>query len=154
PTGDTEAAEVGGSVQPRFPATPPRISRIPLRNPSFTGRRRLLATIRNTLLSRPNASLPLAIAGLGGVGKTQVAIEYAHRFAADYDVVWWVSAAQGSMVRARLVDLADELRIPDAETTAERIRLLRDNLCQGRPYRRWLLIFDGAREPTDLRDIL
>src|SRR5262249_39306445 len=82
--GDTRAAEERGSVQPRFPATPPRISRIPLRNPSFTGRRRLLATIRNALLSRPKASSPLAIAGLGGVGKTQVAIEYAHRFAADY----------------------------------------------------------------------
>nr|MDT0658255.1 FxSxx-COOH system tetratricopeptide repeat protein [Micromonospora sp. DSM 115978] len=139
---------------PRFPGDPPRVIRAPLRLPSFTGRRRLLTAIRDHLSSRSGAPAAVALTGLGGVGKTQIATEYAHRFAADYDVVWWVSAGQGSMVRGGLVDLADELRVPRTENTAERIRLLREALTQGRPYRRWLLIFDGAREPVDLRDML
>ncbi|GAB3810346.1 KGGVGR-motif variant AAA ATPase [Micromonospora zhanjiangensis] len=144
-------AETG---RPRFPATPPPLFRLPLRNTFFTGRRQLLADVRERLVARAGAGATLAITGLGGVGKTQLATEYAYRFAGDYDVVWWVSAAQGSMIRAGLVDLADELRVPTTDTTAERIRLLLEALQQGRPYQRWLLIFDSVGEVADLEDVL
>ncbi|MDG4833526.1 FxSxx-COOH system tetratricopeptide repeat protein [Solwaraspora sp. WMMD1047] len=152
----TAEPPVGGESPdpPRFPADPPRVFWLPLRNSSFTGRRRLLAAIRDHLSARSGAGSVLALAGLGGVGKTQIATEYAHRFAADYDLVWWISSSQSSMVRAGLVDLADKLRIPKTDTTAERIRLLSEALSQGRPYRRWLLIFDSAGEPADLADVL
>ena len=149
------AGEPGSGEPPaRFPATMPRVSRLPLRNPSFTGRRRVLADVRDHLSARSGSTSRLGLTGLGGVGKTQIAIEYAHRFAADYDVVWWVSAAQVSMVRAGLVDLADELRVPAADTTAERIRLLLDTLRQGRSHARWLIVFDNAGDPADLSDVL
>jgi cellulose biosynthesis protein BcsQ len=150
--GIAEGAGAAGTI--RFPGNPPAILRLPLRNSSFTGRRALLNAIRDQLDHRSGATTTLALAGLGGVGKTQIATEYAHRFAADYDVVWWVPAAQSSMVRAGLVDLADELRVPATDTTAERIRLLLDALRQGRPYRRWLIVFDSAREPADLNSVL
>ena len=50
------------------------------------------------------------IQGIGGVGKTQVALEYAHRFKEDYDVVWWLNCEPPQYVDASLVDLGKRLR--------------------------------------------
>ncbi|MFC6014991.1 FxSxx-COOH system tetratricopeptide repeat protein [Plantactinospora solaniradicis] len=143
----------GRLVSPRFP-TPPQISRLPLRNARFTGRRHLLSQIRDHLSSAPTPASTLTLTGIAGVGKSQIAVEYAHRFAADYDAVWWISAAQASMARAGLVDLADELRVPDTETADDRIRLLLDVLERSTADRRWLLVFDNAGDPGDLAGIL
>jgi Holliday junction resolvasome RuvABC ATP-dependent DNA helicase subunit len=72
---------------------------IPIRNPDFTGRESLLLTLERSLEARSKASvLPHALHGFGGVGKTQLAVEYAYRFADRYDLVWWIPAEQQSLV--------------------------------------------------------
>ena len=48
--------------------------------------------------------------GLGGVGKTQIAIEYVHRFKTDYDLVWWVDCGQPQFIDASLVDLGASMQ--------------------------------------------
>jgi predicted ATPase len=53
-----------------------------------------------------------ALYGLGGVGKTQLALEYAHRFAADYDLVWWIDAKQLVLIPEQLAALAARLGLP------------------------------------------
>jgi hypothetical protein len=58
---------------------------LPARNPRFTGRNELLAELRQRLRAGEATLVVQALFGLGGVGKTQLALEYAHRFAADYD---------------------------------------------------------------------
>ncbi|WP_433728419.1 hypothetical protein ACQP2Y_14895 [Actinoplanes sp. CA-051413] len=49
--------------------------------------------------------MPRALHGIGGVGKSQIAIEYAYRYRADYDVVWWIPAEHDPEITMSLVDL-------------------------------------------------
>jgi len=127
---------------------------VPRQNPSFTGRKKQLEELRRDLSHEVTALLPSALHGLGGVGKTQLAIEFAHRFAADYELVWWIKAAELALVRASLVELADVLGVTpggDAEAT---VRAVLDALQHGRPYKRWLLVFDNADDPDELQQYL
>ncbi|HTJ35502.1 MAG TPA: TIR domain-containing protein, partial [Dactylosporangium sp.] len=139
---------------PRFPGAPPPIWNVPQRNPAFTGRRDTLEQLRDRLSASANVVSPQALYGLGGVGKTQVAIEYAHRFAADYDLVWWISAEQPSQVRGSLAHLALALKLPASENIEETVQVVLNALRRGEPYRRWLLVFDNADDPEDLRRYL
>ena len=100
--------------------------------------------------------LPQALQGLGGVGKTAIAVEYAYRFRADYDVVWWIPSEQLPLVRASLAALAGRLGLQEAMAagiegaTAAALDALR----RGHPYSRWLLIFDNADQPEDFREYI
>ena len=83
--------------------------RVPTRNASFTGRNEVLEQLHDQLIGGSTAVvLPVALHGLGGVGKTQVAQEYAHRFMADYDLVWWVPAEQRDLINPSLAELAPQ----------------------------------------------
>ncbi|GIG59439.1 hypothetical protein Lfu02_38110 [Longispora fulva] len=129
-------------------------SSIPPRNPNFTGRVELLVGLRDQLTSRTTALLPHALHGLGGVGKTQLAVEYVYRYASSYDLVWWVSAEQPALVRQSLAALAPKLGIAQSEDVTRTLEAVYDALRTGRPYRNWLLIFDNADQPTDLQQFL
>ena len=146
----SEASRTG----PRFPGTPPPVWSVPQRNAAFTGRSALLEALRNKLAGTSTAVTPHVLHGLSGVGKTQIALEYAHRFAADYDVVWWISAEQTSLVRAALAGLATQLDLPAGDNVSETVQAVLDALRQGRPYRRWLLVYDNADDPALIRDYL
>jgi hypothetical protein len=148
------AAPEDGRGRRRFPATEPPVWSAPQRNVTFTGRRALLEDIRDRLSATGSAGAPQALHGLGGMGKTQTVLEYAHRFRADYDAVWWVSAEQTSVVRTSLAALADQLGETAGDSVDDRVRAALDALRRGEPYRRWLLIFDNADDPAELRPFL
>jgi tetratricopeptide (TPR) repeat protein len=143
---------------PRFPGVDPRVWNLRSRNASFTGRDRVLERLRDRLLhgSAAGSAPPQALHGLGGVGKTQVALEYAHRFKGDYDLVWWLPADQPELIPTELAKLARPLDLglrPDsgiAETAAAVLEALR----RGDPVRRWLLVYDNADEPGAVRPYL
>lgn len=76
---------------PPDPPPPPLIQNIPARqNLAFCGRDDILDRIHKQFLSGSRLALTQVIHGLGGLGKTQIALEYAYRYAAEYHVIWWV----------------------------------------------------------------
>ena len=118
---------------------------VPPRNPGFTGREELLAAVRAALMSGDRAGVQ-ALHGMGGVGKTQLAAEYAHRFADGYDLVWWISAEREALIGDQFAALAEALECaaPGAGLAAVQ-RAVRARL---RERDRWLLVFDNAEDPA------
>jgi tetratricopeptide (TPR) repeat protein len=129
---------------------------VPQRNKNFTGRHDILDQLRQSAASKVTAVVPHALQGMGGVGKTTVAIEYAHRYRSEYELVWWIPADQPALVRSSLAALAQPLGLQSAtaagiETAAAAVL---NALRLGEPFVRWLLIFDNADQPEDLTDII
>ncbi len=151
--GEARAGEFRQSV--RFPGEPPAVwGSVPPRNINFTGRDHALLALRERMTTSVAAVVPSAVQGMGGVGKTELAIEYAHRFATDYDIVWYVRAEHPTVAREDVAQLARKLDLPISDDLGETVQLALDALRRGVPHRRWLLIFDNAGDPAGLHRLL
>ena len=140
--------------EPRFPGTIPPIWNVPARNADFTGRGATLELLRDKLAGGGRAVVVAqALYGLGGVGKTQLALEYAHRFMADYDLIWWVPSERAEETSGALADLARKMGLKVSENVAEAADAALEELrCDTTPH--WLLIFDNADDPKQLEPYL
>jgi len=137
----------------RVPGALPEIWNIPhARNPNFTGREQLLQELRASLTSGRTAAI-VPIAGLGGAGKTQLALEYAYRHTADYDIVWWVRAEEPVTLIAGYAKLATELGLPEKDLADQQASAAAVLSWLGH-HSGWLLILDNAPHPADCRDRL
>ena len=141
--GQGRAAEVLAAV----PGPVPRVWNVPARNPGFTGRDGLLAAVRDRLLAG-GAAVVQALHGMGGVGKTQLAAEYAHRFAAGYELAWWVNAEQGGLIGDQVAALGVALGCIDAGAEMATVRAV--VVAELRARGRWLLVFDNAEDPAEV----
>ena len=121
--------------------------KVPARNPHFTGRSDLIDKLHKQLSSGGNSLVVAALFGLGGVGKTQIAIEYAHRYAGDYPLAWWIDAEQPFLIPDQLISLAGQLGLPTYGNAADVVDRLLMDLSE---RRNWLLIFDNAERPDDI----
>ncbi|MDQ0605405.1 tetratricopeptide (TPR) repeat protein [Streptomyces canus] len=140
-----------GASSPRLPGSLPRVQNLPARNAAFTGRDSLLVHLRQALASDQRVAVQ-ALHGRGGVGKTQLAIEYAYRFAGEYELVWWIAAEDPALIPDQLAVLAARINAAPAGTApAEAVELLLGELGT---MSRWLLVFDNAEDPTALAPFL
>ncbi|MDQ3154482.1 MAG: FxSxx-COOH system tetratricopeptide repeat protein [Actinomycetota bacterium] len=158
---DTSTATHPGPLTGPAPVTPrerqaddvpPVWGNVPPRNPNFTGRAELLDRLGERLTAGgATAVLPAALHGMGGIGKTQMAVEYIYRHLHEYDVIWWIQATQQAQVRAGLTELAQRLRLPGSSEAHTAVPAVREALRIGQPFRRWLLVFDSAESPEVVR---
>lgn len=122
-------------------------------NPEFVGRDADLDRLHRILTSGPPSTCRAAVVGMGGVGKTQLVVEYAHRHRADYPGgIYWVNAA--APLVAELATLAERLGLhenaaSEAERPGQRLRAFEQHL-QDHPGA--LMIIDNIADPLALRE--
>ncbi len=125
------------------------------RNLYFTGREEVLHTLHERLRSAKTTALTQsqAISGLGGVGKTQIAIEYAYRHHAEYQGVLWVNAESRETIIASFLELASLLKLPEQQEADQNkiVSAVRRWLTM---HGHWLLIFDNADDLTLAEEFL
>ena len=93
----------------------------------------------------------VVLTGLGGVGKTSVAVEYVYRRQADYEVVWCVNGEQPASLLADLAALAGKLGLATDAPQEAQVAALRGWLER---HRRWLLVLDNVVDPQAVVELL
>jgi TIR domain/NB-ARC domain len=135
------------SSEPRFPGALPSVWKIPARNPNFTGRDADLAALGRALAGASTATVQ-SLRGMGGIGKTQLAAEFAHARAGDYDLAYWIAAEEPATIPDQFTALATQLGVDPLQDPEALQGQVHDAL-RGVPG--WLLIFDNADTPEGIR---
>jgi hypothetical protein len=133
---------------------------VPLRIASFTGRADELDKLDAILMQDKPAAVTqaavgrAAVQGMGGVGKTSLAIEYAHRFRGLYAGVCWCAAETRTGLLSAFAGLAVTLGAATAqEADAEKAaKAALRRLAEQRAT--WLLVYDNVPAPDHIADLL
>jgi len=161
---DTDLIRAAHSANPNFPLsdyplqdtaqtveiTQQKVWNIPSKPTRFfTGRETVLLEMRNALLAEGSAALH----GLGGMGKTQTALEYADRYRDEYQMIMWVNASDRSELVSGFIKLAELLKLLVNQENGENVIIdaVKDWL---ETHSGWLLIMDNADETAILDPFL
>jgi hypothetical protein len=118
------------------------ISNVPFqRNPFFKGREKIFADLDEALMRKGSAAIASAISGLGGIGKTQTAVEYTYRHRERYNAIFWVRAETQPELAAGYTEIATLLDLPEKRGQQDAIV---------RAVRRWLETNDASRVAEEL----
>src|SRR2546423_1011577 len=132
----------------------PLYENIPIdRSPYFTSREGVLQKLRELLVADKATALKQAVKGLGGTGKTQIALEYAYRYYNTYRAILWAGADSPEMLFKSFVQIAETLNLPERNEQEQKqaVRAVRRWLGNNTE---WLLILDNLEDPNILADFL
>jgi hypothetical protein len=115
----------------------------------FTGREETLHNVYEVLSSKH----VVALSGLGGMGKTQIAIEYTYRHRDEYQAVLWVRANTSEELIADFVGIAELLNLPERNAQEQEITV-KAVIQWFAVHKNWLLIFDNADDFTVIHTYL
>ncbi|GLY55090.1 ATP-binding protein [Lentzea sp. NBRC 102530] len=132
------------------PAGPDRVWNVPGRNPNFTGRDKDLKALQRLLKTRSRVAVH-AVRGMGGVGKTQLALEFCHRHCTRLEAVWWFEAENPTLLPDQFRTLGRMLGLELVSDATETVQIV---LARLRGLKNWLLIFDNAESAADLHPFL
>jgi hypothetical protein len=122
------------------------VFKVPIQqNPHFWAREEILQQMDDVLLSSTGGTSYVAISGLGGMGKTQVALQYAHTRRKEFDAIFWIRADDKSKLAEGFLQIAVTLGLLSSSEIDD-ITVARD-IALGwlsRTERYWLLVFDNA----------
>ena len=126
-----------------------------LRNPFFTGREKILAEMRTRLALGQQMAFgqSYALQGLGGVGKTQIALEYAYRSALEYNAVFWIGAETFEQTHTSLLRIAERLNLPESREADQRHMVTAVQRWL-ETHSEWLLIWDNLEDLDLLQEFL
>ena len=165
------------SVARKEPRLPCYVLDSIVRNPDFFGRKDILQILENSLLpsrakfisSESSSTRYFALSGMGGLGKTEIATEFAFRHKEKFDAVFWVRADEVAKLDQSYSQIAYKLGLETAaESTSQVVSkdLVKEWLsspwtCSPREHNpetsspaqaTWLIIFDNADEPSIVAD--
>ena len=119
----------------------------------FKGRDAALGLLGQVLAGDASVVVTQAVYGLGGVGKSELALHHAHTHRGDYQLVWWVTAADPEQVEAGMAGLAGRLCPPVALAgSTQDAAAWAVGWLQG--HDRWLLVLDNVDDPADVEGLL
>lgn len=114
-------------------------------SPFFTGREDVLATIHTSFTSQTRQPRVLALSGMPGCGKTQIALEYASRHEEEYRTILWLDATSQHTFKEAIVSLAESLCFLEQDRADDR-QLLRAFKRWLQQHDHWLVILDNVRD--------
>jgi tetratricopeptide (TPR) repeat protein len=140
-----------------FPEEPARVSPVWLvphrRNRYYTGYEQTLQALYKALHTKKAAVLTQALSGLGGIGKTQLALEYAYRYRDGYTDVLWIGADSPTVLLSSLVEVVKKLGLPMMEPLDQQ-QVLSAFQSWLSTRRNWLLILDNVEDLAILDQII